>query len=251
MIRASLRLLGMALLSLVTPLVVALAVIVTLGNKRAYLWIGPFLMMQFSRISCRILGIRIERTGDLPPPGPCFVAPNHWGYIDVFVLGSQFRSHFVSRADVADWPVMGFFARAAGTLFIRREVKRDAARVGDALEHHLRAKCRVAAFLEGGTGRGTEVRPYKSSLLEAAVATGCPCVAAGLVYSLPRDPGVDPTTAVGWIDGSFTEHVWKLLRLRRIHVKLVFAAPRTGTDRKVLARLLEDDARRAVASALA
>lgn len=240
----------MGLLSLVTSLVVALAVILTLGSKRAYLRIGPFLMMLFSRISCRILGIRIERTGDLPPPGPCFVTPNHWGYIDVFVLGSQCRSHFVSRADVADWPVMGFFARAAGTLFIRREVKRDAARVGDALEHHLRARCRVTAFLEGGTGRGTEVRPFKSSLLQAAVATGCPCVPAGFVYGLPRDPGVDPAFAVGWIDGGFIEHAWKLLRLRRIQVRLVYGAPRTGTDRKALARLLEDDVRRAVTAAL-
>ncbi len=242
MIRASLRLLLIVLWSLAfapTPLLAALA---TLGSRRGAARTGPFLMKGFSTGICAILGVRIEPTGE-PPSGACLVAPNHWGYVDVFVLGSLYRDLFVSRADVADWPIVGIFARAGGTLFIRRDIRKDAARVGDAIERDLRLGGRVTAFLEGGAGDGTHVRPFKSALVQAAVAAGVPCVPVALRYELPAGLGLDAATAVAWIDGGFFGHLWRLLHVRRIDAKVSFLPPRTGTDRKALARALEGDVR--------
>jgi len=103
---------------------------------------------------------------------------------------------------------------------------------------------RVVAFLEGGVGDGTTIRPFRPSLLEGAVATGVPCAAAAISYSLPEDPAADVARDVVWPeDASFARHALRLLSLRRIDAVVRFGPPRTGTDRKALARALEEDAR--------
>ena len=240
MIRAWLRLALVAVWCLLAVPLPLVARLVTLGRPAARSRSRTFLMTGFSRGICRILGVRVKTRG-APPPAAAFVAPNHWGYLDIFVLGSVYRALFVSNADVADWPLFGYLASVGGTLFIRRESRRDAARVGGEIGDALRAGFRVTAFLEGGTGSGTSVRPFRSALLEAAVVEKAPCVPVAIRYELPRDPALDPSAVVSWTDGAFLPHVARLARVRRIVAHVTFLPPRTGADRKELARSLEAD----------
>jgi 1-acyl-sn-glycerol-3-phosphate acyltransferase len=251
LIRASIRLALLVAWILFLGLFALVATIVTLGNRRVAASLGPAILSTLSLGACRIAGIRVARSGDPPPPGPCLMAPNHWGYLDILVLASLYRGVFVSRADVADWPVIGLFARVAATIFLRREVKRDAVRAGAEVERLLHAGHRVTAFLEGGAGRGDRIRPFKSPLLEAAVATGTPCRPVAIGYRLPRNPDVDPASAIAWTDGGFGAHLFRMLRLRGIDATVTFLPARTGDDRKVLAKRLEDDVRTIVEGAAA
>jgi 1-acyl-sn-glycerol-3-phosphate acyltransferase len=206
------------------------------------------LLRVYSLGICRILGIRIRISGRAPADRACFVTPNHWGYVDVFVLASLYRSLFVSRADVARWPLVGVFVRSGGTIFIRREVRRDAARVVAEIVERLRAGLSVTAFLEGGAGTGVDVRRFRSPLLEAAATAGVPCVPVAIRYRLPGRPDLDPSSVVAWTDGGVGAHLWRLMRVPRIDAHVEFIEPRTGEDRKRLARLLEDDVRAAMAA---
>jgi len=239
-IRVWLRLAAVALWCVAATPLTLVARLVTLGRPAARARSRTFLMSGFSRGICRILGVRVETRG-APPPAVAFVAPNHWGYLDIFVLGSVYRGLFVSRADVAGWPLFGYLAGVGGTLFIRREVRRDTASVGGRIGDELRGGFRVTAFLEGGAGPGTTARPFRSALLEPAVAAGAPCVPVAIRYTLPRDPELDPSAVVAWTDGPFIPHVVRLARVRRIVADVTFLPPRTGADRKELARLLEAD----------
>jgi 1-acyl-sn-glycerol-3-phosphate acyltransferase len=152
---------------------------------------------------------------------------------------------FVSRGDVAHWPVVGALARLGGTIFLDRSRRRDAARAGDDVGVWLDRGFRVVVFLEGRAGPGGDVLPFRSSLLEPAVRRGVPCVGASIAYALPDDPGADVTQEVGWSDDApFGAHVLRLLRRRRITAHVAFHAPRTGDDRKALAAALEEDVRR-------
>lgn len=245
MIRAWIRLAAVTLWCLSAVPMVFLARLLTAGRPAARGRSRTFLLTGFGRGLCRILGVRVEVRG-LPPPDAAFVAPNHWGYLDIFVLGSLYRGLFVSRADVAEWPLFGYLAASGGTLFLDRDMRRDAARVSGRIADTLRDGFRVTAFLEGGAGPGKEARPFKSALLAAAVETGAPCVPVAIRYELPRDPGLDPSAVVAWHEGAFLPHVARLARTRRIVAHVTFLPPRTGTDRKELARLLQSD----VASAL-
>ena len=218
------------------------------GSRRVVAVTGPIATRLWSAGLCRILGIRVTRHGDLPARGaPVFVTPNHLGYVDMLVLASIYGGHFVSRADVATWPVIGPLARAGGTLFVRRDVRRDVRVVGDEIEHRFGMRHRVTAFLEGRSGRGDVVLPFRTSLLEPAVAGGLPCVPVAVEYRLPRDPHLDPGDVVAWTgDQEFGSHVMRLLELRRIDVVVRFLPARRGTCRKELGRLLEEDVRSAL-----
>jgi 1-acyl-sn-glycerol-3-phosphate acyltransferase len=165
-------------------------------------------------------------------------------WLDILVVAWTCEARFVSRADLREWPLVGPFSRLGGTLWIDRSRRRDAHRAAGDVESALRDGARVVAFLEGGVGDGTDVRPFRSSLLEGAVATGVPCAAAAIVYSLPAGAAGDVRRDVVWSeDEPFARHALRLLSLRRIDAVVRFGPPRTGTDRKALARALEDDAR--------
>ena len=238
----------MLLLSLIVAAASLLVTIATLGSRRARARTGPSLLRAYGCGVCRVLGVRIDARGSPPSGRACLVAPNHWGYLDMFVLAAVYRGLFVSRADVADWPVVGMFVRLGGTIFIRREVRRDAGRVVEDVVDHLRRGHCVTAFLEGGSGTGVDVRRFRSPLLQAAAATGAPCVPVAIRYRLPADPGLDPSATVAWVDGGIAGHFWRLLHVRRIDVRVEFLPARTGADRKQLARLIEGDVRAAMAA---
>ncbi|WP_367998774.1 lysophospholipid acyltransferase family protein, partial [Photobacterium sanguinicancri] len=48
------------------------------------------------------------------------VVANHSSWLDIFALNARKRIYFVSKAEVAKWPGIGWLARATGTVFINR-----------------------------------------------------------------------------------------------------------------------------------
>ena len=53
-------------------------------------------------------------------PANVHLVSNHVTYLDIPVLGSFQDVRFVSKSEVASWPVIGYFARLANTIFIER-----------------------------------------------------------------------------------------------------------------------------------
>lgn len=189
----------------------------------------------WGRVVCPILGVRLEVHGE-PPPRPFFLVCNHLSYLDIPLLASRLGARFVSKADVADWPVVGRLARSMGTIFVERERKRRLLGVNDELERALAEGEGVVLFPEGTSTRGDEVRRFRPSLLEPAARGAHPVHCASLSYG--TGPGDPPASlAVCWWGGmEFVPHVCALLRLSRIEARIDFA-PETvrDPDRKLLA----------------
>src|SRR6267143_693890 len=86
--------------------------------------------MLWLRRSCRrvlrVLAVAIESTGPCPHDG--LLVSNHLSYLDILVLGTLMPAVFVSKSEVMHWPVFGWFARMAGTLFLYRTPRADVAR---------------------------------------------------------------------------------------------------------------------------
>ena len=83
------------------------------------------------RIYCRsvffvlkhIAGLRIEVRGQ-PPLEPCLICSKHQSFLDVMILASvvpDFR--FIVKHQLKYLPVIGFYARQAGCVFVNREKK--------------------------------------------------------------------------------------------------------------------------------
>ena len=190
----------------------------------------------WARRALRILGARVEVFG-APPPAPCLIVSNHQSYVDILLLASTVGAVFVSKAEVERWPAVGFLARSMGTIFIRRERKRDIPEVNARIEGALEGGERVVLFPEGTSTDGEAVAPFRPSLLEPAAGSRYPVRCASLDYEAPAGGPPASQTVCWWGDMTFGSHLWKLLSMSHFHARVELAPePLHEPDRKLLAR---------------
>jgi len=239
--------LGLAFVVCVCVVPAALiAVVLRKLTPRLGLHVTGWVMHHWARLLCVVMGIHTRVTGPRPPR-PAFLAPNHISYLDIVTVGSLCEGLFVSKADIRSWPGFGHLARLGGTIFRERERRRDTHRVAGEAERVLGMGVRMLVFLEGRSGPGTMVQPFRSALLQAPVTHGVPCVPIALHYTLPSRPDLDTTEVIAWHDHSpIHKHMWQLACSGRVDVEVRILPARTGTDRKTLAKALEQDVRNAL-----
>jgi 1-acyl-sn-glycerol-3-phosphate acyltransferase len=181
----------------------------------------------YSRL-CNALAIEVKIHGDMPTINALWVS-NHVSWTDIPVIGSAAPVFFISKAEVASWPVIGRLAKAAGTLFIHRG-SGDAANVAVQIAGFLRQKLPVLFFPEGTTTDGREIRRLHSKLLTAAVETGTPVQPLILCYQGPdgRLDGVMPYIG----DMTFGTHLQDVLGRSKVraHVLPLAAISVEGHD---------------------
>ncbi|MFN0114412.1 MAG: lysophospholipid acyltransferase family protein [Paracoccaceae bacterium] len=216
--------------------------------------VTPWITVWVCRLSLGIIGIRREVSG-APMHHAGAIVANHSSWLDIFVLNACGPVYFVSKAEVARWPVVGWLARATGTVFIARDPK--AAKAQQRLfEARLRAGHRLLFFPEGTSTDGLRVLPFKPALFAALYTHGLEhdvlIQPATLVY---RAPGhTDPRVYGWWGDMDFATHLGEVLAARRHgRVEVVFhgaLAPDAFRDRKALAAACEAAVREAHGVAL-
>jgi len=212
-------------------------------SPKTGLYFTGWVMHRWARLLCLVMGIHVTITGP-KPPRPAFLAPIHVSYLDIVTVGSLCEGLFVSKASIRSWPGLGHLARLGGTIFLERERRRDTHRVAGEAERVLGLGARMMVFLEGSAGPGDIVRKFRSSLLQAPVSLGVPCVPVALRYTLPEHPELDTREVIAWHDHSpLHVHMWTLACSGRIDVEVRILPAREGADRKVLAAALEEDVR--------
>jgi 1-acyl-sn-glycerol-3-phosphate acyltransferase len=219
----------------------ALLRLLGLSRRRVAARIGSRSCSFWGRAACFVLGIRRTVSG-APHGRPFIVAANHLSYIDILVLGSIYPSLFVAKKEVANWPLLGWVTRHAGTLFVDRERPKDVVRIGRLMERRLGQGFALTLFAEGGTSRGETVRPFLPSLLEPAARTGVPCFAASISYDTPGE-SAPPAETVCWSNGApFPAHIRRLMGLPVIEARIRFSElPLRSSNRKELARRLREE----------
>ncbi|MEW5976003.1 MAG: 1-acyl-sn-glycerol-3-phosphate acyltransferase [Acidobacteriota bacterium] len=205
--------------------------------QTAYRW-RNFHFRNWARVAGRILGIRIQQKG-FPPQAPFFLVCNHLSYLDIVVLAARLDSIFISKSDVAGWPVLGLLTRSMGTLYVNRNSRSDVVRVNALVDRTLAAGRGVLLFPEGTSSAGSEVLPFHSALLEPAIRSSYPVSYATLSY---RTAAGDPPAHLSvcwWGEMTFLSHFYRLLQLRSIEADLTFGSHSIRADnRKVLAASL-------------
>lgn len=199
------------------------------------------------RNALRIMGLSWQAVGR-PMTGPGAVVANHSSWLDIFALNAGDRVYFVSKAEVARWPGIGWLPRATGTVFIRRN-PREAHEHVAVFRQRLAAGHRLLFFPEGTSTDGQRVLPFKTTLFAAFLDPDLRGTLAvqpvSVTYVAPRDE--DPRFLAWWGEMDFAPHLMAVLAARRAgQVRLVYHEPLRVADfaeRKSLARAAEEAVR--------
>ncbi len=219
-LRALIRIIAVGWWTAILCLVWALGSVVTLLFPRARVRWRHRVVRTWARALASILGLRIRVTGT-PPKAPFFLVANHLTYVDILLLYTRVDGVFIAKRDMRHWPVLGPLANLFGTIWVKREVRRDAVRVLDLIDESIARGDGVILFAEGTTSAGNALLPMRPALFDWAAREQYPVHFAALSYR--TDPEVPAHLAVGWWgEMPFGSHAWDFCRLRAVDGLLDF-----------------------------
>ena len=206
----------------------------------------------YHRLCCRIFGITLDRRGNPSTHRPTLFVANHSSYLDITILAATVEGGFVSKAEVARWPVFGWLAKLQRSVFVERADRAGTARQRDEIRKRLDAGDNLVLFPEGTSSDGIHLLPFKSALFSAAederVLVQPVSVAYQRLDGIPLGRFHRPFFA--WYgDMTMAPHLWKALGMGQLTVALLFHEPVRLKDfgsRKALA----DHCQQAIAQGL-
>lgn len=217
--------------------------------------ITPFITKFVCRSAFILMGIRYERIGR-PMIGAGAVVANHSSWLDIFALNAAQRIYFVSKAEVAKWPGIGWLARATGTVFIKRD-RAQATKHIQTLKDRLSHSHQLLFFPEGTSSDGRQVLPFKPTLFAAffddALRDHMMIQPVSVIYTAPKN--ADARHYGWWGDMDLGPHLLSTLaQSPQGRVTIVYHDPirvADFADRKSLAAYLEATVRTGHADRLA
>jgi len=204
----------------------------------------------WSRRLMAFCGIRVVVSGQPQLTGPVLWVANHVSWIDIFVVNSVRATSFIAKSEIRSWPLIGWLAAGAGTIFIERGQRHTVHAIGEAVQVRFQQGDAVGLFPEGTTSEGDTVRPFHASLFEPARATDIPIqpVALRFLQYGQRSP---LAAFVG--EETLAANLWRVLGATGLSVEVEFIAPliTRAPDGTPLTRLeLSKQARTAIAQRL-
>lgn len=164
----------------------------------------------------KIINLHIEQEGCLPERTALIVS-NHISWLDIIAIGRCLPAYFVAKSDILGWPVIGYLARQAGTIFIRRGDKQHILGTAERMVWLLKQNSHIIAFPEGTTTTGEEVRGFHASLFQPAMLTKSLVQPVAIEY-LGETKALAPFIG----DDEFVPHLVRMLLLDKIEVRLSF-----------------------------
>jgi 1-acyl-sn-glycerol-3-phosphate acyltransferase len=215
----------------------------------------------------RLFGLRIRVIGTPIQDRGVLMVANHTSYFDILAIGGSANLSFVAKAEVANWPLFGRFAKLQRAVFVNRERKSATGDVRDVIRDRLLEGDALVLFPEGTSNDGNYVLPFKSALLGAAEVvvghdpTGKPTyppvqpvsVAYVSLHGIPM--GRENRPFYAWYgDMELVPHLWEALVTGPIDVIIQFHPPLyvdQAGGRKALSQKVEHIIRHGQAELLA
>ena len=166
------------------------------------------------------IGIRTEGQWPVRGEGGYLVVANHVSWLDVFVLNTIYPSRFIAKAEVRNWPLIGWLCKRCNTIFIERALRQNAASINQQISLLLEQGICVGLFPEGTTTDGKQVGHFHSALIQPAIDAGAMLCPIALRYQ--DGDGKQSSTAVFTGDMTLSQSIWRILRSPRFDALLVF-----------------------------
>jgi 1-acyl-sn-glycerol-3-phosphate acyltransferase len=213
----------------------------------------------WQRFVCFLIGIRVTVTGAPAAGRPLLLLSNHTSWLDIPVLASVAPVSFIAKQEIANWPVVGFLARAQRSVFVDRQRRHATGAHAEEVAGRLSKGDIIVLFAEGTSSDGNIVLPFRSALVGAAqraigdggAATVQPvAIAYRRMLGLPL--GRQHRPLVAWYGGAdLLPHLKRVLSEGGVDVHVVFGPARAlgaRDDRKTVTNEAGELVRRVVAA---
>ena len=174
-----------------------------------------------------IFNVSVISFGERPPSYKTasnnMIIANHISWIDIHAINSILPLTFIAKSDIKSWPIFGYLASKGNVLFIERGKRHHATRIVDITTRHLKTGDNLCLFPEGTTTDGTEIMPFKGSVIQSAIQAQSTIWPVAIRYPHP-DGGIN--TAVAYAgDTTMAQSIQQLLLQKRPVIELHFLAP--------------------------
>lgn len=173
----------------------------------------------WSRGLLGLCGIRVRIQGEPIRTGPVLWAVNHVSWLDIFVLNVVRATAFVAKQEIRRWPVIGWLAAGADTIFIERGYRHAVHRAGQAMKLRFSREQPVGLFPEGTTSDGFDVLNFYGNLFEPAREPGVAIQPVALRY---YHQGERSALAAFVGEESLLQNLWRVLGTTGVSVELAF-----------------------------
>lgn len=182
------------------------------------------IMQWWHRRLLAALNVQITTHGNAPQAmAGALVVANHISWLDIHALNSVVPLRFIAKSEIKHWPIFGYLAKSADVLFIDRDNRKDAVRVAHTTASSLAAGDNLCLFPEGTTTDGTQVLPFKSSLIQAALHANATLHPVAIRY--PLSNGEINTMMAYAGDTSLKTSLIQILQQKTPKVELHFLSP--------------------------
>ena len=140
--------------------IIQVPIIFLLPRGRASVWF----MRVFMQILLWLAGIRVTVHGRISSHRPLLVVCNHMSLFEIATFPVAFGGSFVAKADVRNWPLVGWISEKFGVVFVDRRPSHALEALTAVQERVKSVKYPMFLFPEGTTTNGAYVKPFKSTL---------------------------------------------------------------------------------------
>lgn len=121
----------------------------------------------------KIIGVKTSIKGKIKS-GNYLIISNHSSWLDIIILGSTFKTTFLSKIEVSHWPVIGKITTAVDMLFINRGAKDAASLAVNGISKFILNNRNVTIFPEGTSSGGKGLLKFKPRLFASCIETNSP-----------------------------------------------------------------------------
>ncbi len=166
----------------------------------------------------KIVGLRLNVVGNVPKDNPALWVSNHVSWLDIPVVGSEGVA-FLSKAEIRQWPVIGWLGEKGGTVFIKRGGKGASEVASKKIAQKINSNDSVLVFPEATTTDGKDLKRFHARIFAPAIDHGLPIQPIAIRY---LDAAGNYHPKVSWGDESFMSNLLTILGESTIHVELTF-----------------------------
>lgn len=148
---------------------------------------------------------------------------NHVSYLDILIILSLQPCLFVTSQEMRKTPGLGWMTEMGGSLYTNRRSYQSLPKEVERIAQLLRLGFAIVLFPEATSYDGAYLRPFRSSLLQAAINAQTPVQPVCIQYQhLNGEPvTINNRDQLFWYGGmQFFPHCKQLLNIQRVEVQV-------------------------------